>query len=205
MSRNLFALGGWGVAPEHFAAVLRAARPDARVTVYPPTEDNLARLLREPAEELAGWSLGAHLLLRAEAAGKISPGRRVTLVTPFAAFPAEAGVGGRVELTKVKFLRRRLRRDPLAALNDFHARAGLAAASKPELPYSLAELEHGLDLLEITAAVTRGSTPTSACRLLLGGRDLLLDPEASARTFPEAKVVPEAGHDARDFLAALIG
>jgi len=73
---------------------------------------------------LVAWSLGAWRVIEAASRGVEIPGM-VLLLAPFVAFPSESQLGGKCSATQVKFLRRWLQREPLAALADFHERAGL--------------------------------------------------------------------------------
>lgn len=207
MGSPLLALGGWGVAPEAVRARLARARPDAAITVLPPTRASLETALASPpGTELAGWSLGARLLLDAALAGKISPARRVTLVCPFLAFPSEAGQGGLVAGTRVKFLRRWLAKDPCAALADFYQRAGLDLAAPGKLPYSAGELDDGLAILENPAPVPLPVPPFSASaslRFFAGARDPLIDNTRLAALLPGLRTLPDAGHDLADFIPEL--
>lgn len=209
-TRHLW-LGGWGVAPELVRERLARALPAADITVLPPTRRSLDAVLDAPDDiALGGWSLGAHLLLRAWLDGRLAPGRRVRLVCPFLAFPAEAGQGGRVAATQVKFLRRWLRTDPLAALADFHRRAGLALPTPTALPYSSEELAEGLEILSESAPLQQpamaGSPPSAAARnprsaiLFAGARDPLVDSDRLAQLIPGLTVLPGAGHDLADFV-----
>lgn len=184
-------LGGWGIAPETIARKLGCA-PDA---VLPPTPASLRRLLAAPGDvALGGWSLGARLLLDAFAAGDIAPGRPVTLLRPFLAFPSEAGQGGRVSATQVKFLRRRLAKEPLAALADFYRRAGLDIPPPDALPYPLPDLDAGLALLADPTPVSGFQLPESV-ELLGGETDPLTDNARLRELLPGLKIIPGAGHD----------
>ncbi len=203
---SLHWLGGWGVSPLAVRERLATALPGADIVVEAPTPEALTRALATPAGVvLGGWSLGAHLLLRAALDGRMGAERRIVLVCPFPAFPAEAGQGGRVVATQLKFLRRRMRTDALAALEDFHRRAGLDLPPPTELPYPAEELAAGLDILADPSPVSlpgAGSDrllPPSA--LLLGGaRDPLVDNDLLARLLPGLTVLPDAGHDLASFV-----
>lgn len=196
-------LGGWGVPPEAVRERLLRAYPGDAVGVLPPCAASVVAALQAPAGvSLGGWSLGAHLLWRAMPEGSPAAGRKVTLVCPFAAFPAEAGQGGRVAATRVRFLRRWLRSDPTAALADFYQRAGLALPAPVGLPYAPAELAEGLDYLEsvvpLTGATARFASPS--LRLFAGACDPLLDSRRLREVLPGLTMVPGAGHDLADFV-----
>jgi hypothetical protein len=205
MGSKHLVLGGWGVAPEAVHAMLARALPRAEIVVLPPTRAGLETALGAPEEtRLLGWSLGARLLLEAVLAGKIPADRRVTLVCPFLGFPSEAGQGGRVAATQVKFLRRWLTKDARAALADFYQRAGLNLPAPESLPYSVEELDEGLGLLADTTPpdCSAFSVPGSAF-LFAGARDPLLDNTRLAELLPGLRVLPDAGHDLADFVQAI--
>lgn len=210
MSRHQIWLGGWGVAPEVIRTKLAPAFPASEITVLPPTRGNLDALLASPAEvAIGGWSLGARLILEALVAGNPGVAGRspITLVAPFLAFPSEAGQGGRASATQVKFLRRRLAKEPGAALADFYQRAGIALPEPTELPYPLADLLAGLDLLAdatplpIPAAGELTLPPGVVS--LAGARDPLTDNTRLAELLPGLRVLPKAGHDLGDFVGEL--
>ncbi len=203
MGSKHLVLGGWGVAPEAVRSRLAGVLPVADITALPPTRASLEAALASPKETtLVGWSLGAHLLLDAASAGKVPADRRIILVCPFFAFPSEVGEGGRIALTQVKFLRRRLTRDPHAALADFYQRAGLRLEAPAEPPYPTDDLLAGLDLLADPAPRhTPSSRPLPSSALLLAGAsDPLVDHRRLLELLPALRVLPEAGHDIADFV-----
>lgn len=185
---SLGILGGWGVSPEAEAALFPAG-----TRVFPPTRENVARLAG--AERVAGYSLGAWLLLDAASRGEFSRGN-VTLYAPFAAFPRELERGGRVSATQVKFLRRWLKKSPSDALADFYARAGLSFSRADALPYRIEDLDAGLALLT-DGFVERVPAVAESWEIVIGGNDALLDAEAVVRSFPKNPVrrVPAGTHD----------
>lgn len=203
MTTHEIRLGGWGVDTTRTDAALARRGPGA--PTLPPTAEALRLALESPAgTPLLGWSLGAHLLLRALAAGDPRlAGRRVTLVCPFVAFPSEAGAGGRVPLTAVKYLRKWLRRDPSAALTDFHHRAGLPAAPLAAPPYPIEALDAGFTWLESLETPAFPTSPGAAVAVWLGERDPLLDATRLKALLPGASVLAGAGHDIRDFVGVL--
>lgn len=189
-------LSGWGIAPEAVAPLFSAG-----TRVLAPTRENVARLAGAP--RVVGYSLGALLLLDAAARGEFSCAD-VALFAPFLAFPREAGAGGRVSATQVKFLRRWLKKDAPAALADFYARAGLsfpppAAGDAP--PYRIEDLDAGLEILA-TAKLDAVPAAARSWKIVLGEADALLDAPAVAATFAEnpVRLVPAGTHDLRTLL-----
>ncbi len=193
---SVHVLSGWGIAPEAAAALFP---PGARVLA--PTRENVAALAG--ARRVVGYSLGAFLLLEASARGEFFC-EDVSLCAPFLAFPREAGAGGRVSATQVKFLRRWLKKDAPAALADFYARAGLLFPPPASLPYCIEDLDAGLEIL---AAAGLGDVPAGArsWKVFLGEDDALIDARAVAATFPEnpVRLVSSATHDLRSLLGAV--
>ena len=180
---------GWSIPEAWFAPLARAAFPSAAHTWIPAEPDALDRLAAAgPFDWLAGYSLGALLLLsEAERAARLG---RVALLAPIFAFPTEAGLGGRIPRTQVRYLARQLRRDPVAARADFYARAGLdAPAGGPAA--SLENLLWGLDRLETAAVAPRIPAGWAAW---CGAEDALLDAARLHELAPEVRVVPGATH-----------
>ena len=208
MSRRQIWLGGWGVAPEVVRAKLAPAFPTSEITVLTPTRANLDKILASPAEvALGGWSLGARLLLEAVLAGDPGTAGRssITLVAPFLAFPSEAGQGGRASATQVKFLRRRLAKEPGAALVDFYQRAGLDLPAPADLPYPLADLLEGLDLLASAEPLAQSAIGNLQSAILLAGaNDPLMDNTRLAELLPGLRILPGAGHDLADFVREIV-
>ena len=106
----MFVISGWGIAPESVAPLFPAG-----TRVLAPTRENIASLAG--AQRVVGYSLGAFLLLEAAARGEFSCAD-VSLFAPFLAFPREAGAGGKISATQVKFLRRWAGKNPAAALAE---------------------------------------------------------------------------------------
>lgn len=189
-SEPLAVLSGWGVAPEAAAALFPAG-----TLVLAPTRENASKLSGAP--RVAGYSLGAQLLLDAAARGEFSCAD-VTLYAPFLAFPREAGRGGRVAATQVKFLRRWLKKDAPDAIADFYARAELSFPPPKTLPYRIEDLDTGLEFL---ASADIAALPASAenWKIVLGENDALIDAARVAETFPRnpVRLVPAGTHDLR--------
>jgi hypothetical protein len=140
------------------------------------------------------------------AAGGVPLPNRVILLAPFVAFGSEYQLGGRCSVTQVRFLHRWMQREPLAALKDFHARAGLGPAPDT-LPYAIEDLLEGLQRLAEDATPTMRQFAAAGLpagwTAVVGGRDPLLDPEAVARTIPGTTIVQDAGHDPASLVTAI--
>ncbi len=187
----MFVISGWGIAPESVAPLFPAG-----TRVLAPTRENIASLAG--AQRVVGYSLGAFLLLEAAARGEFSCAD-VSLFAPFLAFPREAGAGGKIAATQVKFLRRWAGKNPAAALADFYVRAGLSfppPTASDALPYRAEDLDAGLEILA-TAKLDGVPANARSWKIFLGENDALLDAQAVAATFPEnpVRIVPAGTHD----------
>jgi len=196
-------IGGWGVSPAELRPHAEAHAPGARHVLLAPVSG--AAEAAADCDAAVAWSLGARRLLEAAARGGRRFPARVLLLAPFTSFCSEDGACGKASRTQVRWLRRRLRQDPLAALADFRARAGLPAAPAGDgLPYAPELLEEGLDRLEEPApaglvAFGRRGLP-EGWEAYVGDRDPLLAAEGVADALKGCAVVEGAGHALADFL-----
>jgi len=186
-------ISGWAVPPEWLAGQARAAFPQARHEAVSPTAAEAA-LAGGAFDRLGAYSLGTLWLLRQ--ADRIAKNIPVSLLAPIFAFPAEAGLGGRIPLAQLRLQRRQLQKDPAAALADFAERSGLAALKIPVpddefSPAHLAELDLGLRWLE---SWTAPPPPPAHWRGWIGKDDALLDAAAMQQHWPNLQIVPQAGH-----------
>lgn len=189
-------LSGWGISPSALARLFPAG-----TQIFEPSRENVLKIAdfvaRKNATRVVGYSLGSWLLLDAAARGIFSF-ENTTLYAPFLAFPREAGKGGNVSATQVKFLRRWLKKDPSAAIADFYARAGISLAPPVAgtLPYDADALDEGLRIL---LEEKLDGLPDSAknWEIVLGEKDALLDAQTVAKTFSPARVnlIPAGTHD----------
>ncbi len=182
---------GWAVSAGWFAPLAQAAFPDAEHHFF-AAEPKWLEQLRAGGrwDAVAGYSLGSLLLLQeAEAVMKLTP--RVVLLSPVLAFAQEEGLGGKVPRTQVRYLARWVRRDPVAALADFYARAGLSGCETADPNVSAEELQWGLDKL----ALDRFDAPwPQGWTGYVGADDALLDAGVLVRIQPALNAVDGAGH-----------
>jgi hypothetical protein len=195
-------IGGWGVAPESLRPAANDYFPGSEHTFLAPTA-SVTDAIGSPDVTIA-WSLGAWRLLEA-ASRSAKFGGMVLLLAPFVAFPSESQLGGKCSATQARFLRRWLQREPLAALADFHQRAGLGTPPT-ELPYPADDLLEGLDRLAEDASpqlrefASRGLQPN--WQALIGDSDTLLDGRAVCEALQGCTLVRGAGHSIADLLRA---
>jgi len=193
-------ISGWGFAPAELRPLAEKYRPGARHVFCAPTVQAVESA--RTADEVVAWSLGALRVLDAAAQGWACRGE-VLLLAPFLAFCSEHRQGGRCSITQVKWLRRWLQRDPLAALQDFDLRAQLGRAPR-ELPYAAEELLLGLDRLaeEATPELRRfgeAGLPKN-WSAWVGDSDPLLDARAVCASLPGCRIAAGAGHGAESLL-----
>ncbi|MDL5052988.1 hypothetical protein QQ056_05395 [Oscillatoria laete-virens NRMC-F 0139] len=150
------------------------------------------------AGAICGYSFGAFLILKDWASLPVSK-KPVTLYAPFLDFKAESGLGSKIKLTQLKFLRRWLSRSPLEGMNDFYLQAGLSLPPAQELPYDLNDLLWGVDEM-IHQRVTIPNIPQTP-RFLCGNYDNLIDKQKTKDYIDTLEFVC-GGHCILDFLIA---
>ena len=182
---------GWAVPEAWFAPLARAAIPEAEHGFFASSPMWLAQVSASgPWDAIAGYSLGALLMMKeALAVGRLTP--RVAVLAPVFAFPSEAGLGGRVSLTQLRYLIRWLKADSAAALADFYARAGMTGCKVGSLNPPAGLLQWGLERL----IQDRVEPPLPAgWRGYVGENDALLDARELVRRDPKLICVEGATH-----------
>jgi hypothetical protein len=115
---KLIGIGGWGILPSRGLAHVNSRFLEAPHVWRPPSPNTLLDF--QSFDGFVRYFLGANLLLRAGLAfGAV-------LMEPFIDFKKESELSGKISLTQLRYVRRWLQRDPLAALNDFFGRANLS-------------------------------------------------------------------------------
>ncbi len=193
--KNWLWIGGWGLPPEWLQKIASDALPADRHHILPPRPDLLAEIDWTRFDRVAGFSLGAFLLLQNQHQIPFP----ALLLSPFFGYTSEMNLGGKIRSTQIRYLARWIQRDPLAALADFHTRANLPIPAPTELPYPLEDLLWGLDILS-----TQQTPPTLPPNwtALLGQSDPLLDAEKIHALEPRIQLIENAGHDPRPLLLA---
>jgi len=126
VTRSRFAwVLGWAIPPEWFRPMARAAFPAADHVLIEPSASTWDELQAAgPFDWVIGYSLGSLILLQDQQRAS-ALGRRVALLAPIWAFPAEADAGGRIPRANLRALTRAYRNSPAAALDSFYTTAGL--------------------------------------------------------------------------------
>ncbi|HEY4246213.1 MAG TPA: hypothetical protein VGM64_05115 [Lacunisphaera sp.] len=192
---------GWAVPKQWFAHYAESLFPKDTHVFIEPGPDTWDQLEQEsPFDALGGYSLGAQLLLENPArASRLAA--KIGLFAPIFAFVDEAGLGGKVSRTQVRYLSKWLRRDRQAALADFYQRTrmDIPVAWSGEIP--LTRLDWGLSHLESGAA--KPPAP-DGWKLYCGTADPLLNGECLATLDPAVILVPEGTHHPEMLLQAWI-
>lgn len=190
---------GWAVPEVWFAAQVREVYPQFEHGFFASSPTWLAQVSASgPWDAIAGHSLGSLLVLKeANLVSRLTP--RVALLAPVLAFPKEAGLGGKVTGTQIRYLMRWLKTDRTAALTDFYQRAGIAEIDPDAMTEPLGLLQWGLDQL----ANERIDPPLPAgWNAYAGAADALLDADELSRLDTFIKCVDGATHHPRELLRA---
>lgn len=186
-------ISGWSLPAAWLAEGARTALPEFTHSSIEPDKDAVACALRFDADILGGFSFGAHLLL-----GIDDPRPRI-LLAPFIDLKSEAGLGGAVATTQIKHLLRWLKRDPVAAIADFHKRIGVEAPAQSEPP-DIPKLAWGLEQM---LALPPALHPLPSGSIAVAGKnDPLLDTDALKKNLPGLHVIG-SGHQLEPLLAAV--
>lgn len=188
-------ISGWGVPTEWFKGLVEQAIPDGEHSVVPPTAQGVRNINWREYDSVGGYSLGAFLLL----CERKELERPALLLSPFFGYTSEMGFGGAVGQVQVQYLKRWVKREPLAALTDFYARAKLPLGPPADLPYPLDDLLWGLDRLAHDTTEPQLPPPWSG---LIGAKDPFLDSRRLCAFEPKLKVVQDAGHAPAPLLAS---
>ncbi len=196
--KRIGCVNGWGVSDAEVRRAFAASGWPEPICVIAPTKNWKEQLCRNELDTVVGYSTGAFLLLLE--GGLPSAWRDVILLAPFRSLVSEQGLGGKVRRAQLQFALRWLKRDPLAAVNDFRARAGLGDALD-WLPGSEEELAWGIELLATQVA---DGEAEECFRMYIGAEDPLLDADAVSRGLPRITVLPGVGHGLCGLLAGAL-
>ncbi|MGF1451716.1 MAG: hypothetical protein ACFB21_06535 [Opitutales bacterium] len=157
--------------------------------------------LKQTCERVFGYSLGAHLLLRASLDGtlvwdSLPP---VTLLAPFYSLLAGEAPEGMVPRKELERLRQAFGRNSVGAVKAFYRFAGMKLPSPPEawVVSHQTELAWGLDQLAAFPEHRSQAFPVfrKNDNLRWGAADPLVNALEAKQAFGTGEVVSEAGHD----------
>lgn len=191
-SPRILWISGWSVPAPWLVGEARAALPEYEHSAITPDAGAVASALQSEADILGGFSFGAHLLL-----GLDDPRPRI-LLAPFIDLRSEAGLGGAVTTTQIKHLLRWLKRDPVAAIADFHQRIGVALPPQTDSP-DIPKLAWGLEQM-LAPAPAQGHLPSGTIAVA-GKNDPLLDTDTLKKHLSCLQVI-DSGHQLQPLLAA---
>lgn len=205
---RITAVCGWAIPPEWFSGLVEQYFPQANVkTLYPALPHSRRQaesLLNDSESELyIGYSLGSLWLLTHQA--YLPRNSILALIAPVLAFSRERNLGGKTPETKLKYLIRSLKRNPVdrTPLLNFYADSGLSLSESDlrGLP-DLRALIQGLEFLKSAPAPEKISEKITA---LVGGQDIFLDGNQLKHHIPQLEIIPGAGHAPAPLLAHLAG
>jgi len=173
---------------------VKATWPDDRHTVFAPTKTAVADVLRIRPDIMAGYSLGALLLLAAELPSTSIP---LIGIAPFLAFDAEANLGGTTPSRTRLALSKKFAQKPLTAVNLYLRLAGLGDMNLPSLPYAATDLAWGLDALGTKRALPEN---TRKARLFAGNKDPLIKSDAFVSHCDRFATINNEGHGFRSLI-----
>lgn len=139
-------ISGWAIQPARFKTAAEKALPQDSHIVLPPTPNAVELALKMSPDRIAGYSLGSLLLLCA--IDRIPPELEPVALAPFVAFYSEAEMGGRTSQSALRIIETRLKASPERALKLFYRLADLPNEPTDSLPYEMADLIWGLQILQ---------------------------------------------------------
>lgn len=190
-------IGGWGLPTTSLLQVVNECWPQDSHEIFPPDSHAVSRAHDPSFHIVAGYSLGA-LLLLSSAPDQLT--RPHLAIAPILAFDAEAGRGGVTPQKSRLAVASRFQRSPSTALRLYLRLAGLSDLASSELPYSLDGLAWGLASLGTAHA---RSDCIAQSQLFLGTNDPLVDASKVSTQISHLKCLPELNHDFRTLIPAV--
>lgn len=185
-------ISGWAISAKDFRRAATAWKPQAEHHVVPPSPRAVDQARALSPSHLGAYSLGSLLIL--ERIQEIPPEIPVLCLAPILAFCREANRGGTTPFAVLDSLRKRLRKNPAAALKLFYHLAGISPPLKqPPLPDTLENLDWGLRALQEKYAPYSGFGNVTA---VIATQDRLLNTHALTASFKETQRI-NTNHDYR--------
>jgi hypothetical protein len=196
-SLRITAVSGWALPPEWFHGQIEYYFPDAKIKVLYPSNpgdsQEAERLLKSAKSDLyIGYSLGSlwlmtYLKMLPESAVKV-------VLAPILAFCSERDRGGKTPETKLKYLKRRLARNPEdpSPLQEFYldSKIQISDALFEKVPENEVLLK-GLEFLH-TAPIP--DIDELIAIALVGKEDKFLEGDKLKNYLPQLEIIPDAGH-----------
>lgn len=179
-------IGGWGIQPTRMAKALEQALPGTCHTVFHPSPQAFDQLLDTKAHRFGGYSLGSLLLL--QNIHRLPLGPPPVCLAPILGFCSEDQLGGTTPRSTIQNLRRRLAKDPVAAIRLFHRLAKFRDEPAEPIPYNPGHLDWGLEAL--ASRTVQNKPPLSRVCALIGSNDPLTKPHTVANYFERTRIVP---------------
>jgi len=194
---TITAISGWALPPQWFHGLIEDSFPEAKINVLTPSQPSdtqeAEHLLKSTKADLyIGYSLGSLWLMTYQ---EMLPQASVKAVlAPVLAFNRERNRGGKTPETKLKYLIRKLKRNPHdpSPLREFYSSAGIHFSGSwlKNVPDHKVLL-NGLEFLQIAPVPQIEAQKFVA---LVGKEDGFLDGNELKRHLPQLEIVPEAGH-----------
>lgn len=190
-------ISGWGIRPQDFGALAQTLHPAATHQVLAPSASAVDEALALKPDVLAGYSLGALLVLSAPFPATIPA---ILGVAPILAFDAEAGHGGTTPGRSRLAVTVKFDKDPLSAIRLYLRLAGMGDCFADSLPYAKSDLRWGLDAL---GGLSADPNTVARARLFAGQADPLTDANTLTERCPDLQIIAGCGHDYRQLLPAM--
>lgn len=185
-------IGGWAINTSTMDTLVACAFPKLDHLCIHPHEGFLESIQSYNPDAVVGYSLGATLLINNPSSYS---SLKSYLIAPFLSIQDATYVNS----TQLKYLLRWLNKDPLSAINDFYKRSQLSFPELTELPYSIADLIWGLEVL----IKTQESTPYLNKRIFLGDQDPLINPSFFLNNTVNSTICANANHKLEGYLSYL--
>ena len=198
MAKTWIWISGWAIDPDRFKSAVEWALPNDSHQVLAPAPNALEKALAAGTDNIGGYSLGSLILLSAlEQIPKVS---NITCLAPFIAFCEEDRMGGITSRGTLWSLQKRLQKQPSKTLQLFYRLAGLNEPLPGKMPYSIEDLEWGLEQLLTLKASTAFSDRVKG---IAGLKDPLINHKEMRSKWPKCHFVDECNHDYHKLLVAL--
>ncbi len=194
---TITAICGWALPPQWFHGLIEDSFPEAKINVLTPsqpsdTQEAEHMLKSIKADLYIGYSLGSLWLMTYQ---EMLPQASVKAVlAPVLAFSRERNRGGKTPETKLKYLIRKLKRNPhdLSPLREFYASTGIHFSESwfKNVP-DHKTLLNGLEFLQIAPVP---QIEVQKFIALVGEEDGFLDGNELKRHLPQLEIVPDTGH-----------